>query len=339
MKLRGPARDLVVGNTRLRVRRTALLGAERVAGLGGRDLEGVIGQLLGTIYGRHLDPAAADRRSAALIAVTAARRELLRAVLAVHRGPAQDVVGPLLSPYDVADVLTLLRGAAHDLPDDDVLDAVDAVGALTPAVARHVVADDPEVVVPRLVAARLPDQDTARVLPAAWERYLRHGDLAELELTVAREAAHAQDRRLADVGPLAQPVRRHLAAGRDATNVLTALRLRGDVPMTQASLLPPGELDERALLALAVDGRPGPSLPAAWRARLERRPDPADLPALAQELQELRLTTAVARYRSGDPLGADIAVGYVAAVETEARALRQLLTTAPCAPGTTGRAA
>lgn len=332
--------DLAAGNARLRARRTALLGPERMARLAGRDLAGLVGDLRGTAYGRHLDTTATDIRAALLSSIGEARRELLRAVVAVHRGPAGEIVGPLMAPYDVADVLTLLRGAAHDLPDEQVLDAVDAVGAVTPAAARHVVADDPEVVVPRLVAARLPDPDTARELPAAWERYLRHGDLAELELTVTRAAAQSQQRRLAPFGPRAQSVRSYLAAGRDLANVLTVLRLRGrrtNDAAVRAALLPAGTLDERVLLALTANGSPA-AAPALLRARLARLSGPADLPGLAAELQQARLAAAGQRYRSGDPLGDDVPVGYVAGVEAEALALRQLVLTAPSTTGT-GQAA
>lgn len=326
--------DLAPGNARLRARRTALLGPDRVARLTGRDLEGLIGELRGTAYGRHLDIASADRRAALLAAITAVRRELLRSVLAVHRGPAAHVVGPLMAPYDVADVLTLVRGAAHDLPDEQVLDAIDAVGAVEPAVARHVVADDPEVVVPRLVAAHLPDPVTARVLPAAWERYLRHGDLAELELTVGRAAAHAQALRLAPFGARALTVRSYLAAGQDIANVVTAMRLRAsraDDTAIKAALLPVGTIDERTLLALASGALNVGAIPPALRARLGRMSGMDDLPGLAQDLQAVRLAAGAARYRAGDPLGDDVPVGFVAGVEAEALALRRLVLSASSA--------
>ena len=332
--------DLAPGNARLRARRTALLGPDRVARLTGRDVEGLIGELRGTAYGRHLDAAAADHRAALLSAVDAVRRELLRAVLSVHHGPAADVAGPLVAPYDVADVLTLLRGAAHDLPDEQVLDAVDAVGAVQPAVARHVVADDPEVVVPRLVAARLPDPLTARALPAAWERYLRHGDLAELELTIGREAVRSQELRLAPYGARAQAVRSYLAAGRDISNVVTALRLRAsraDDTVIRAALLPVGTVDERTLLALAAGALPD-TIPPLLRARLGRLSGTDDLPGVSQDLQAARLAAGAARYRAGDPLGDDVSVGFVAGVEAEALALRRLVLSAPSAAGA-GRAA
>lgn len=332
--------DLAPGNARLRARRTALLGPDRVARLADRDLEAVAGELRGTAYGRHLDTAADGLRAGLLAAVVQVRRELLRAVVAVHHGPAADIVGPLMAPYDIADVLTLVRGAAHDMPDEQVLDAVDAVGAVEPAVARHVVADDPEVVVPRLVAARLPDPLTARALPAAWERYLRNGDLAELELTLARAAARSQELRLASYGARAQSVRSYLAAGRDIANLVTVLRLRtrkADDAAVRAALLPVGTVDERGLLALAAGGLPA-GVPPLVRARLARLSGTDDLPGVAQDLHAARLAAGAARYRAGDPLGDDVAVGFVAGIEAEALALRQLVLTAPSAAGT-GRAA
>ncbi|WNV77812.1 V-type ATPase subunit [Geodermatophilus sp. DSM 44513] len=323
--------DLVTGNTRLRARRTALLDAGQLARLAERDRAGLAADLRATAYGPLLGSGPVDR-PALLRAVEERRREALRGVRTVYRGEAAEVVGVLLARYDLADTLTLLRGAAHDLPDDDVLPALHCVGALTPAGARHVVAEEAEAVVHRLAAARLPDPETAAAARRAWERYLLHGDLAELELTVARAATARADRLLAAVGRPAAPLRAFLAAERDAANLLTALRLAragtADPGAVRAQLLLPGTVPERVLLAVAAGGDPGAAAPAAWRADLARALGTGDLPGLARTLEQRRLAAAAAGWRTGDPLGVAVPLGYVAAVEEEARQLRELVTLA-----------
>ncbi|WP_409331593.1 V0D/AC39 family V-type ATPase subunit [Trujillonella humicola] len=326
--------DFVMGNTRLRARRGALLDPEQLARLAGRDLAGLAADLRTTAYGTGMPPGPVGRQ-VLLEAVEERRREALRGVRAVYRGEAADVVGVLLSRYDLADTLTLLRGAAHDLPDDDVLAALHGVGALTPAAARHVVAEEAEAVVQRLAEARLPDPGTAAAARRAWERYLLHGDLAELELAVARAAAERADRLLVEVGRPAAPLRRFVAAERDAANLVAALRLgRAGTDPTEvpAHLLPAGEIPVRALVAVAAGGDPASAAPAEWRGETARASTAGDLAGLGRALERHLLTAAARAGRTGDPLGVDVPLGYVAAVELETLALRRLVLTAPVAP-------
>ena len=125
MSLLDPAPDFIMGNTRLRARRPALLTPDRLAGLAGRDLPGLVADLRATAYGPHLPadsrgsaPSAEPTRTAVIAAIGNRRREALRGVRAVYTGRAGEVIGVLLAGYDLADTLTLLRGAAHDLPDE-----------------------------------------------------------------------------------------------------------------------------------------------------------------------------------------------------------------------------
>lgn len=319
--------DFVMGNTRLRARRTGLLDREHRTRLAGRDLPGLVADLRSTAYGLLLRPGPVDRR-ALLGAVEERRREALRGVRSVYRGEAGEVVGVLLARYDLADTLTLLRGSAHHLPDDDVLAALHGIGVLTPTAARYVVAEEPEAVVHRLAAARLPDPETAAAAGRAWERYLVHGDLAEVEVAVARVAMARGERRLAETGRPAVPLRRFLAAERDAANLLAALRLArsgGDPAGVLEHLLPPGFIAHRALVAVAAGGDPAAAAPPAWRAEIARATPAGDLAGLGRALERQRLDAAAAGFRTGDPLGVDIPLAYVASVEEEANDLRRLV--------------
>jgi hypothetical protein len=68
-----------------------------------------------------------------------------------------------------------------------------------------------------------------------------------------------------------------------------------------------------------VTARPG------WRQPLERHLCEDDLPALEWDLDVALWRQAVRGLRRGDPLGADVPVGYVLAAECEARTIRLLL--------------
>ncbi|MCF6735547.1 V-type ATPase subunit [Blastococcus sp. KM273129] len=323
--------DFVMGNTRLRARRAALLDREQVARLAGEDLTGLAAHLRATVYGPLLAPGPVSRQ-ALLAAVEERRRHALRGVGDVYRGEAGQVVGALLARYDLADTLTLLRGAAHDLPDDEVLAALHGVGALTPAAARHVVAEEAEAVVHRLAAARLPDPETATAAQQAWDRYLLHDDLAELEAAVARVAMARSERLLSEAGLPVAPLRRFLAAERDAANLLAALRVSqngSDPADMRAHLLPPGAIPTRTLVAVGGGSDPIAAAPPAWRSELTRAVNTGDLTGLGQGLERLLLAEAVLGFRTGDPLGVAIPLAYVAAVEEEALALRRLVTQAP----------
>lgn len=332
--MRAARPDFVMGNTRLRARRAELLDAARLARLGDRDLAGLVAELRTTAYGRYLEPrahAGGEQRGMLLSAVEDRRRDALRGVRKVYTGAAGDVVGVLLARYDLADVITLLRGAARGVGGDDVLAGIDGVGAIDPTTVGDLVADDPEAVVARLAHARLPDPDTARVIPAAWEQFLVHDDLPTLEITVARAAHERWHAALHGRGRSVAPLVRQLDTQRDAANLLVALRSRGgrvDETALRARMLAPGDIPEATLLAIASGADPVALVPRAWRPVLTRSGETADLAGLARDLDARQRTTAHRGLRHGDPLGVDVPVAFVAEVETEAGALRQAVTLA-----------
>ena len=336
--MRSTRPDFVMGNTRLRARRAELLDAARLARLADRDLAGLTADLRATPYGRHLEPRAHgdnEQRTMLLSAVEDRRRDALRGVREVYTGAAGEVVGILLARYDLADTVTLLRGAARGVGGDDVLGGIEAVAALDPATVSDLVADDPESVVARLAHARLPDPHTAQVIPAAWEQFLVHGDLPTLEITVARAAHHRWREVLGGrgrwVGRSVEALVRWLDGERDAANLLVALRSRSgrvDETTLRERLLAPGEISQDALLAIASGADPVPRAPRAWRSVLARSGESGDLASLARELAARQNALARHRMRHGDPLGVDVPIAFVAEVETEAEALRRAVTLA-----------
>lgn len=203
--------DFVYGNTRIRARR-------------GRPPQTPAADPAG---GPGTDPTAA----------TAALATRLRELPGLYQGDAAEIVGALLARYDLADVVTLLRGALGGQPAAVVLPAVLAVHRVTDAAARDVAAaGDPAVAVQRLVRHRLPDPQTARALPAIWQRYELHRDSAELERELALTAWRHTEAALARFGAAADPV---LAAlRREHADLLDVerLRLEGGDPAATAQV-------------------------------------------------------------------------------------------------------
>lgn len=306
--------DLVPGNTRLRARWPAVLRGDQLAGL--RSPADVAAVLRGTARAGAAEPLDL------LDAVDARRDDLLRAAVAAYEGTARDLVITLVSDVDRADLVTLLRGVATEAAPERILAAVRAVGRLDPATVRELVVDEPGALLARLVARRLPDPDTAHALATAWRQFELHRDLAELEVAAARAHAASTEEALTRFGPVAEPVRAHLARTRDAVNLLTAVRLRGLREATPGDLLPPGDIPLPALRAVAAGGDPAAAAPLPWRAAVGRAVV-AGVEPLARALEELVEEPVLRPSRRTDPLGPSVPIAYVTAVTVEARALRR----------------
>ena len=312
--------DLVPGNTRLRARWPAVLRGEQLAGLHGpADVAAVLraaGNRVPADASGRLDP------SGLLEAVDGRRDDRLRAAVGAYEGAARDLVGTLVSDVDRADLVALLRGAATGAAPERILDAVRAVGRLDPVTARELVADEADALLARLVARRLPDPATAHAVAAAWRQFELHRDLAELEVAAARAHMASTLQALDRFGPVADPIRAHLARGRDAVNLVTALRLRARGEAAAGDLLPPGTVALPALRAVAAGGDVVAAAPLPWRPAIARAAG-GGVEAVARTLDELVEAAALRPARRTDPLGASVPVAYVVAVTAEARALRR----------------
>ena len=315
--------DFIAGNTRLRARLPTLLSPVEFDQLARLSREAAAERLSASVYRLYLGRDQAEDRPI-LDAVGRRLRDLLRAVRGLYVGPAGTVVGVLLARHDLQDVLALLRGARTGQSASSRLAAVVGVGTVDQQpTADLIAAPDGATAVLRLVAHRLPDPLTARALPKTWDRYELNADPDAFETAVAATAIGGWIARLAQVGPSARPVLELIQAECDRANLLAVLR---DPAMPPPQLLPGGLLTEPSLLA-ARRGDPTPVLAArpSWRSALEQQSRDGDLPALEWELAVALWRRAVRGLRRGDPLGADVPVGYVLAAECEARNVRLLL--------------
>ena len=323
-----PRADFIAGNTRLRARLPALLGPFDYDQLAGVSREAAAQRLAASTYRSYLnrDRTGDDRL---LDAIGRRLRDLLGAVRGLYGGIAGTAVAVLLARHDLQDDLALIRGACTGQPAADRLAAVMGVGALDQRTAADIAtAPDGATAVLRLAAHRLPDPLTARALPAAWERFELSGDPDELETTVAAAAIDGWSDRLEWVGRAARPVLEVIHAECDRANLLAVLR---DPALETPRILPTGLVSVTALLAARRgDPQPTGAVRPSWRQALERHLHDQNLPALEWDLDTTLWRQAVRGLRRGDPLGADIPVGYVLAAECEARTIRLLLAgTAP----------
>ncbi|TCC07187.1 V0D/AC39 family V-type ATPase subunit [Kribbella soli] len=319
--------DFIAGNTRLRARLPALLAPFDYDQLAGLSRDAAAERLATSTYRRYLNR---DQAGGSLLDAVARRlRDQLRGVRGLYGGIAGTAVGVLLARHDLHDTLALLRGARTGQPAADRLDAVMGVGALDQRSAADIAAaPDGTTAVIRLAAHRLPDPLTARALPPAWERYELTGDPDELETTIAAAAIDGWTDRLEWVGRAARPILELIQAECDRANLLAVLR---DPAPQPPRLLPAGLIPVPALLAARRgDPQPAAATRPGWRQPLERHLHDGDLIALGWDLDVDLWRQAVRGLRRGDPLGADVPVGYVLAVECEARTIRLLLAgTAP----------
>ena len=327
--------DFIAGNTRLRARLGGLLGPRDYDRLAGLSYEAVVESLSATAYRPYLG----RRREVdgqVVDAVTQRLRDLLRGVRELYGGTAREVVGVLLARHDLHDVLALLRGARTGQPGSDRLAAVMAVGALDQQGAADVgSAADGATAVTRLAARRLPDRATAQALQVAWERFELNADPDELENAVASSAIDGWTTLLARAGKAARPALELVLAECDRANLLAVLRDPAGEP---PRLLHTGMLDSRTLSAAPRNMAPVLAVRPAWREAIDRYTDDGDLTALEWNLDVAMSRQAVRGLRRGDPLGADVSVGYVLAAECEARNVRLVLLAARRGRGTDVRA-
>ncbi len=333
--------DFAYGNTRLRARKGALLGAQDYETMLGKDVDALLGALDVTVYSPDVQAALARGHGAPALR-GAVRRHLgrsLEELRSFYADRARDLVDVLLSRFDVANLLTLVRarlGAAGST--EEAMDAVLPVGWPGEALAREVLRQHEPAAAIDLIVRLLPDADQARVVRNAYAEHERTGELAPFERAVlsdhAARVTAAAERHGRDGAVLLAFLRREI----DETNLLLGLRLRAAAERGEgialalgARLLPGGTLGAGALdAALGAPAREAASAELAelghdsWRAPLTRWAATGDLPAFAAEIERARTAAAIALFWTGDPVGIDIPLAYTAAKTVEARNLRLL---------------
>lgn len=337
--------DFAYGNTRLRARRADLLRAEDYERLLGNDADGRLGALAGTAYARDVEAALARRqgREALEEAVRQHLTRSLRELRSFYAGPARELVDALLSRFDVANLITLLRALLGPTGSrDEALYSLVPLGWPGDALAAEILRQHEPASAVELIVRWLPDSFQSRALWDAYAEYERTGDLAGLEEAVLAEHSERLLSAVESHGSDGEVLLAFLRREIDEHNVLVGLRLRaalerGETPtLDLAGRFRPGGEIVPARLEAALR-MPAPEDVAtdlaelgleAWRLPLARWASTGDLVVLADAVDRSRIADAVALFAAGDPLGIDIPLAFMVAKQTEARNLRLLASAA-----------
>ncbi len=334
---------LEYGNTRLRARRSRLLGeSDYVTLLTAESLDRLLGLLSDTTYGPAVAAALTRYRGIRRLdeALRIALATELRALRRFYAGVAVPVVDLLLERWDLHNLRTILRAKAHTAEVADLPGLLVPAGTVTDAELSEL-ADQPRVrpVLDLMVAWGLPSPDQARRVASAWPEYERRGDISVLERVLSTAYAEHLDEVLRTHDDAPSDTSRLLRAEIDRMNVMTALRLRrareeGEPGTDDAEPGPaflPGGRIRRAVLegarsaATAADAAAvlaaAPSSPG-WDVALADWNAEDDLGSLERSLRDATTRDAIALFHGGDPLGPAIPMAYVFAKENEVRNLR-----------------
>ena len=331
---------LEYGNTRLRAMRSRMLGDvdyRRMVTAG--SLERLLAILADSDYAEDVEAAITRYRDLRRLDAVVRRHltRIFQAMRTFYEPPAAERIDMLLQRWDARNLILLLHALTRPDVGAEVLELLVPAGRLDRAALAELASQPgPRPVIDLLVAWGLPGRDTARLLLRAWPDYELSGDVAVLDRAVMAAFGTVLDHELeGDDSPFARVLRAELDAG----NLLTALRLRagrleGETAPTgfrnEAAFTPGGVIPLHRLVDLiaadtaeaAASSLADRELLPGWGAAITDWVGHGDLVALAEALDNETAGYAVRLLRLGDPLSLDIAVGFAAAQEIEARNIR-----------------
>src|SRR5690606_8567880 len=214
-------------NARVRGMKSKLLGpAFFQAALDNSDFRAFISSLSQSPYMREVEEAQARLSGLAVVDSAVARNfyGTARSLLGFSSGKPNELIATLLMRYDLANGKTIARGkhAGKDL--DEIRGSLFPAGEFKPVLLEEAAsAADMAAAAQVLAFARSP---IGSAFLKAARRYQADQDLYALELFLDKAYYKAVLGRAADAGAPAD-FQRHLQREVDATNLLTALKLRG----------------------------------------------------------------------------------------------------------------
>ncbi len=325
--------DFDYGNARLRVRATHWLSGEDYRVLvGSSGIDGLLGSLAQRNYGADIERVM-SRHSGLRRLDEAVRWHLstqLSDVLSFYSGAVADRLRLYLERWDIRNVRTILRTLSQHPRIGPAAEMLVPAGALDAAALDEVAAQrDPRSAVDLLSVWRLPSPIVVRELRSALPHFSQNGDIGVLDDALDEAFAELVEAAASENDEVTALLRQEV----DRLNLVAAVRLRRERLETGVAItwLPTGggrvpehiwrdlvELDD----AEAAAGAAVPLLPPRWRPPLLAWTDSRDHGALEHAIDSEIASEAVRRFRTGDPLGVDIPLGYIGQQEAEARNLR-----------------
>ncbi len=314
-------------NARVRGMRSKLLGpAFYQAALDATDFRAFTATLAQTPYMRELEEA--QSRSEGLAAVDAAVGRnfynTARRLLSFSDGQPHELIEILLLPFDVGNLKAIARGKHAGKSAEEIQGSLYPAGALKPTLLEEAALAADMASAAQVVAFSRTELSGAFLRAA--RRYQQDGDLFALELALDQAYFAAVLARAERAGAPAALVR-HFQRQIDATNLLTALKLRGRETAVPASELfvPGGREVKRALFDALLRDDETNALQQLAGGTFAPVADAAARGDLAgAEGEARRLLDASAKRLATDPLDIGIVVDYLRRKEEEAAQLRLL---------------
>ncbi|MEJ2665987.1 MAG: V-type ATPase subunit [Deinococcales bacterium] len=309
-------------NARVRGMKTSLLPDEFYAeALSATDFRAFLSVLGQSRYMHELEEAQSRYEGLRAVDDALARDffKTTRSLLMAADGNAGLLMELLLLRYDRENLKTIARAKHAGKTLEEILSSLYPAGPLRPAVLEAVAAT------PDMASAAQALAVTTTPLKSAFARaalrYQSDGDLYALELAVDRAYYQVLRQRLRRAGAPTSFMR-HVTREIDATNLRTALKLRGMAEGAEEVFLAGGHEISRSIFD-AVRNAEGPAgmqvLAGTSFAAV------ADTGSLAEAEQILRgILDASARSASADPLGPGVVVRYLRLKEAELARLRLL---------------
>jgi len=310
-------------NARVRGMKAKLLGAPFYqAALDGTDFRAFTSALAQTPYMRDLEEAQAKQEGLTAVDRAVARNvyRTARSMLSFADGTPRELIGLLLMRYDLANVKAIARGKHAGKGLEDIQ------GSLFPAGELRLSLLEEAAVAPDMPAAAqtlaLGRTEVGTAFLKAARRYQSDHDLYALELSLDQAYYRALLGRADRAGAPAE-LRRHLQREIDATNLRTALKMRGRGQGVAPELFVPGgrEVSRSVFDALLLDadgaaqGLAGGSFAAVANVA-------NDLGAAEAEIRNVLDRSA--RRTAADPLDIGVVLDYLRRKEAEAASLRLL---------------
>ena len=312
-------------NARVRGLKSRLLGPEFYSqALGESDFSAFTATLSQTDYMQDLEEAqaSAEGLTAVDMALAGNFRRLTRSILGFSDGWPHELAALLLLKYDLANIKAIIRARHADRSPEDARAALLPAGQIKPAVLEQMAqASDVASAVQLLSAAGHPLAAAAR---QAVRAYQDEQDLFGFELALDRAYTEVLVTRTAEL-PLPRAFRDWVRLQADATNLRTALKLRGR-PAPEADLFVDSgkgaSFNREAFAALIVD-EGGEGLSHAADGPFAGVADTETLGAADAVIRSV-LDERVRRLAIGDPLGPFVLLDYLRRKEREVARLRLL---------------
>ena len=317
--------DLGYINARVRGLKSQLLGPEFYNdALNATDFRAFTSSFSQSPYMRDYEEA--EARYEGLRAIDAALAgnfyRTTRSILTFSDGRAERLIAVVLLRYDLANLKAIARAKHAGREYEDMRDALLPAGRLKPAVLETIAS------APDLPAAAQSLAFTQNPLAPAFSRAVREysssNDLYELELSLDRAYYRAVFDEL-EAANAPRDLVRYMQREVDATNLRTALKLRGQTPPDEAAefFVPGGrEVSRSTFESLLANDSPA-ALQELSSTSFSEVAETDSLSA-ADEAIRSTLDRDARRLALGDPLGIGVVLNYLRQKESEAARLRLL---------------